>query len=221
MKYHNFKTTLRLVLCRWNQGWHWLLRGKLRGNMGKTKKVKVERTIYEDRYLSAIALNQLEQAKLEGEGHQFRWVVPSMAFSVFRVEALCNIYGGQLFPHWHHFESMSFIGKITMISEFLKIEVNFSSEPWQTINLMKNFRNTLVHAKPQKVSEIHEVPDHLPERLTPFPKEKKTIMSYSSIETAEKFNSVASKLEMLWFQGADVQGYKIDTVGAPEYETVK
>jgi hypothetical protein len=185
----------------------------------KTKKVKVERNVYEHGYLNSIALNQLKQAKVEEDGHKFRWIIPSMAFSVFRVEALCNIYGGQLFPHWSHFESTSFIGKIAMISEFLKIEVNFSKEPWQTLNTMKSFRNALAHAKPKNFTEVHEVPENFPERLI-FPEEKKTIMSYSSIKTAERFEEVATELEMMWMHNAKITGHEVDTVGAPKYETM-
>jgi hypothetical protein len=181
----------------------------------KTKRVKVKRNIYEHLYLGSIALNQLEQAKTEEDGHRFRWIIPSMTFSVFRVEALCNIYGGQLFPHWTHFESMSFIGKIAMISESLSIEVNFSAEPWQILDKMKRFRNDLAHTKPQKVSEIHEVPESFPENLVPFPQDRKTILSYSTIENAERFEEVATELDTMWRQGAKVLGRLVDTVGVP------
>lgn len=117
------------------------------------RAVKYTRTIYEHNFLESIAINQLENAKSEKEGYRFRWIIPSMAFSVFRVEALCNIYGSQLFQHWKHFESMSLIGKVTMISEFLEIKVDFSEEPWQSLATMVKFRNTLVHAKPRKASK--------------------------------------------------------------------
>ena len=125
----------------------------------------------------AIAYCQLKMAKGMKEDYRFRSIVPSMAFSVFRVEALCNLYGSQLFPHWEHFESMSLIGKIAMISEFLKIEVDFSREPWQTLNQMKKFRNALVHAKPQKASDTHDVPEAFPEEFLPFPPLRKSISS--------------------------------------------
>lgn len=190
------------------------------GNMEegkKTKKVKVTRTVYEHGRLASIAMNQLNQAKLEQDGHKFRWLIPSMAFSVFRIEALCNIYGRRLFPHWDHFESTSFIGKISMISEFVKLEVDFSREPWQTLNKMKSFRNALAHAKPYTSSEEHEVAEDFPERLLPFPKPKKTILSYSSIENAERFDEVADELEALWMNNAKVLGYVVDTSGRPEY----
>lgn len=183
----------------------------------KTKKVTVVQNIYEHNYLSSIAANQLNQAKKEQDGHKFRWILPSMAFSVFRVEALCNIYGRQLFPHWDHYESTSFLGKIAMISEFMEIKVDFSSEPWQTLNKMKNFRNALAHAKPIKASKTHEVPEDYPNKFLPLPKSNKTILSYSSIENAEQFNKVANDLELLWIHNASVLNLNINTSGQFKY----
>lgn len=107
-----------------------------------------------------------------------------------------------------------------MISEFLKIEVDFSRQPWQDLNRMKSFRNTLAHAKPQSVSEIHEIPESAPERLAPFPKDKKTILSYSSIKNAERFKAVATELELMWIHATTKLGIEIDTIGAPKYEVI-
>jgi hypothetical protein len=187
----------------------------------KTKKVKVTRTISEHGFLCSIAMNQLSKAKEEELGFRFRWLIPSMVFSAFRIEALCNLYGSQLFPHWSHFESMSFIGKVAMISEFLKIPVDFSAEPWQTVKKMAQFRNALAHAKPLKASEITELPENAPNQLAFYPKSDKTITSYSSIEAAEKFDEIATKIEMIWLHQSSLQGYKIDTVGLPEYQVIK
>jgi len=187
----------------------------------KTKKVKATRNIYEHTLLHSIAIKQIHQAEAEQDGERFSWIIPSMAFSVFYVEALCNIYGEQLFSHWFRFESTSFIGKIVMISEFLKIEVDFSMEPWQTLNHMKRFRNALVHAKPKNASEVHEVPESRNERFVPFPDGGKTIESYSSIENAKNFRKVGSELDMMWGHNAKVYGHKVDTVGAPTYETIE
>ncbi len=188
----------------------------------KTKKVKVTRVVYEHNYLASISANQLNQAKKEQDGHRFRWIVPSMAFSVFRVEALCNIYGRHLFPHWEYFESSSSIlAKIVMISEFLKLKVDFGVEPWQTINKMIKFRNALAHAKPKELSETHEVDSDYQERFLPFPKEKGTILSYSSIENAEKFESVIDELELLWMNNSRVLGVTIDTSGRRRFEIIK
>lgn len=190
-------------------------------NHKETKKIKVTRTVFEHVYLSSIASNQLQQAKNEAPGHKFRWIVPSMAFTVFKVEALCNIYGSQLFPNWDHFESTSFIGKIVMISEFLKIKVDFSSQPWQDINEMKNFRNILAHAKPRKLSRTTEIKADAPDRSAPRPEPKNSILSYSSIKNAERFEQAANNLELMWINATTHLGIEIDTIGAPKYEEVR
>ncbi|MDO6670503.1 hypothetical protein [Cobetia amphilecti] len=180
------------------------------------RAVKYTRTIYEHNFLEAIAINQLENAKSEKEGYRFRWIIPSMAFSVFRVEALCNIYGSQLFQHWKHFESMSLIGKVTMISEFLEIKVDFSEEPWQSLATMVKFRNTLVHAKPRKASKNYNIDKKFIHILPQFPDSDKTIMSFSSISNAEKFEKSATNLEMLWLSYTSNSKYKVDTIGRPK-----
>lgn len=186
----------------------------------KTKKVKVTKANFEHINLQSIAFKQLSDAKEAEAGYQFKSIIPAMAFSVFSIESLSNIYGSQLFPHWDHFESSSFIGKVVMISEFLKVNVDFSKEPWQTINQMKNFRNTLVHAKPNKFSVTHEIPERLPERLAPFPETKKTIMDFSSIETAESFQEAARQIGMIWLNNSSVLGLEVDLIGRPTYETL-
>jgi hypothetical protein len=140
-----------------------------------------------------------------------------MAFSVFKVEAVCNVYGRKLFPHWEHFESTSFIGKITMISEFLKISVDFSVEPWQTLSRMKNFRNALAHAKPQTATKVHEVAEDFPDWLLPYPDAKKTILGYSCIENAQRFEEVATDLEIMWMGRANALGFEVDTSGRCVY----
>jgi len=184
----------------------------------KTKKIKVTINVSDQRCLSAIVINQCERAKVEQDVYKFKAILPSMAFSVFSVEALCNLYGSQLFPPWDHFESTSFIGKIVMISDFLGVQVDFSKEPWQIINQMKNFRNSLVHAKPHRVPENHEIDECVPNKLLPYPRSKKSILSYSSIENAERFERAARELEMTWMHRALMSGYKVETVNFPEYE---
>jgi hypothetical protein len=85
---------------------------------------------------------------------------------------------------------------------------------------MKSFRNILAHAKPQQVSEIHEIPENVTERLVPFPGGKKTIMSYSSVENAERFMGTAQELELMWIHAITNLKIEVDKVGAPVYEVI-
>ncbi|MDO7206627.1 hypothetical protein Q5M48_00280 [Acinetobacter nosocomialis] len=170
-------------------------------------KVKIEMFETHHNYLSAIMLNQAEQAKKEEVGHKFRWIIPAMSFAVFNVESVCNLYGSQLIKNWQLLESASFLGKVSLVSEHLGLEVDWSKEPWQTINKMKNFRNALVHLKPKKtapeytyvkktvdIKRIHRYAL----LINGYPKTKNNIMSYSNLETMEKFITAASDLEGMW-----------------------
>jgi hypothetical protein len=78
---------------------------------------------------------------------QFKFVMGSMTFSAFALEALINISGEQLIPNWKHFESAKPIAKIILISTELGQDVDFSREPFQTISEIFKFRNTIVHSK--------------------------------------------------------------------------
>lgn len=155
--------------------------------MNRTKRVKVTIECPEIIPLKSIAANQLRMAKEEQAGHKFRWVIPSMIFSVFSVEAMANVYGSQIFNnHWKNFESTSIIGKIILVSKELGIDVDFSAQPWQTIQEMIKFRNWLAHVKPHKTSVTHEVPHDTPNEQLPRLLPDMQITAYSDLDSAER-----------------------------------
>ena len=189
--------------------------------MSRTKKIKVSIECPEIIPLKSIAANQLRMAKEEQVGHKFRWIIPSMIFSVFSVEALANVYGSQIFQsQWRNFESTSIIGKIILVSKELGVEVDFSAQPWQTIQEMIKFRNWLAHVKPHKTTATYEVPFDTPNEKLPrlFPDMK--IASYSSIDSAERFSEAVHELELRWMCGAGIKNITIDLVGLPTYTHV-
>lgn len=190
--------------------------------MSRTKKVKVTIECPEIIPLQSIASNQLRMAEQEEPGYKFRWVIPSMIFSVFSVEALANVYGSQIFAsQWKNFESTSIIGKIILISKELGLDTDFSAQPWQTIQEMIKFRNWLAHAKPHKTSEIHEVPYNTPNEQLPrlFPEMK--IDNYSDLESANNYAEAVRELELRWIHGARVKKIQIDLIGRPKYTNIK
>lgn len=187
----------------------------------KTKKIKVTRVENDIFFLSSIASNQLTKGKEEEDGFRFRWIIPSMAFSTFRIEALCNVFGSQLFPNWELLESASFLGKVTLISKILKLDVDFSKEPWQTLNNMKDFRNTLVHAKPQISRITVDIPESFPDKAAGIPSSKKTVMAKYSLGTAEKFNEIADDIYGMWLHQSTLLGHNVDVVGVVKYEIIE
>jgi hypothetical protein len=184
-------------------------------------KVKIEMFETHHNYLGSIMLNQAGKAKEEEDGHKFRWIIPAMSFAVFNVESVCNLYGSQLIKNWDLLESASFLGKVSLVSEHLGLEVDWSREPWQTINKMKNFRNALVHLKPKKTTPEYTYVEKTIDikrihryalLLNGYPKTKNNLMSYSNLENMEKFIKAASDLEMMWMwkckqNGLDIHHY--------------
>ena len=195
------------------------LHGEFR--LSRTKKVKVTVECPEIIPLQSIAANQLRMAEEEQAGHKFRWIIPSMIFSVFSVEAMANVYGSQLFKNqWKNFESTSIIGKIILVSNELGIDADFSAQPWQTIQEMIKFRNWLAHAKPHKTTATHEVPYDTPNEQLPrlFPDMK--ITTYSDFESANRYADAVRQLELRWTHGAMTKNIDIDLVGMPQYTNV-
>ncbi|MGT4673620.1 hypothetical protein ACO2CR_06435 [Aeromonas caviae] len=189
--------------------------------MSRTKKVKISIEMPELIPLQSIAINQLHQAKKEIDGHKFRWIIPSMIFSVFSLEAMCNVYGSQIFDgQWRNFESTSIIGKVILVSKQLGDEPDFSAQPWQTIQEMVKFRNWLAHAKPHITSRIDEVPlDTKNEDLAPLYPELK-LSSYSEIANAERYRDAIAELQLRWIHGAKRNGFKIDLIGLPKFTEI-
>lgn len=172
--------------------------------------------------LKSIASNQLMKAEEEVPGHKFRWIIPSMIFSVFSVEALANVYGSQILKNqWKNFESTSIIGKIILVSKELGIDADFSSQPWQTIQDMIKFRNWLAHAKPHKTTAVHDVDFDTSNEDLPrlFPELK--ISSYSDIDTAKRYSETVTELELMWLQGARAKNIEIDLVGRPKFTEIR
>lgn len=98
-------------------------------------------------HLSSLSSSLLNIARQTHPTEQFKFVLGSMTFSAFALEALANISGEQLIPQWKHFESAKPIAKIILISTTLNQDVDFSREPFQTISEIFKFRNTIVHSK--------------------------------------------------------------------------
>ncbi|ALS33120.1 hypothetical protein PTRA_a1986 [Pseudoalteromonas translucida KMM 520] len=189
--------------------------------LSRTKKVKITVECPEIIPLQSIASNQFNMAEKEEPGHKFRWIIPSMIFSVFSVEATANVYGSQLFKsQWKNFESTSIIGKIILVSKELGVDADFSAQPWQTIQEMIKFRNWLAHAKPHKTTATHEVPHDTPNDKLPrlFPDMK--IAAYSDIDSAARYKEAARQLELIWTNGAMLKDIDIDLIGRPQYTNV-
>jgi len=161
------------------------------------------------RHLTSLSSSLLDIARQTHPAEQFKFVMGSMAFSAFALEALANISGEQLIPNWKYFESAQPIAKIILISTTLGQDVDFSREPFQTISEIFKFRNAIVHSKQfHKSKNLTEKENNLyedfyeqfgwqlsPNILTSFPNEFEEKLE---IKNAEKFLECVIFFETRW-----------------------
>lgn len=190
-------------------------------------KVRVTHRHSDIYMLGAIAHHQLEQAKREGDGHRFRWIIPCMAISVFRLEALSNQYGSQLFSQWDSWTrgkgSRSFKWRISRVSRQLGLAPDYSQEPWSTIACMIDFRNRLAHCKEVENSvegTVTSLGELVGLRGEAFAVDK-ALANDSTLENAERFHVLVGDLEGMLRHQARVQQQQLDTTGGTRYEMVE
>jgi hypothetical protein len=189
------------------------------------KKVRVTIIQNEVITLHSISLNLLDAGKNEEIGRKFRWLIPCMAFSAFRIEALCNLFGTQLpLPQKRNFKSMTYIDKVKHISTFLGMKFDINIEPWKTIEEMKDFRNLLVHAKPEEIFFDAEIPTEMENKMALYfgnrPKVDNSVSSKYSEETAERFIKQIDFISGNWSFLCRKHNHNVDEIGSPKYEII-
>jgi hypothetical protein len=167
-------------------------------------------------YFQTVSINMIDIAEEAQPGTKFKFCLASMTFSAFTVEALANMAGEQLIPDWKQFESTSPVGKITLISRYLDINVDFSQDPWQTIAAIFKFRNLVVHSKPTKSTVEEELTDFAKLMKIPvFPENK--LAKQMTVENAKKFDDCSTQIMMMWQQGA--KSKKLSLTFSDSFET--
>lgn len=148
-------------------------------------------------YFQTVAINMIKIAEEAPSGKKFKFCLASMTFSAFTIEALANTAGEQLIPDWKHFETTSPLGKVTLISRYLDIDVDFSRNPWQTLAAIFKFRNLIVHSKPTKSTAMKELEDFAKLMGIPvFPENK--LATQMTVENAKKFMDCSYEIMMMW-----------------------
>jgi hypothetical protein len=121
--------------------------------MKKNVQVRKERSVRIDAELwqSSWCLLRAGQENQLGCDHQFR---ASLIFTAFSLEAYLNHVGPLLLESWERIErKLMPIDKLKLLSEFLKIKADWSARPWQTLQGLMSFRNSLAHGRGEDLCE--------------------------------------------------------------------
>ena len=143
----------------------------------KRAELLVKRVTYTYKYLLDSALFFIDQAKqLEGEDEsKLYYYMSSILSSAFCIEAYLNHVGKELFPFWDDLEKLNTRGKLQLIAhhENVDIPLDFNRAPDQSLDTLRKFRNSIVHAQTEEHSTKRHVGERTPS-LMPFWEKKCT-----------------------------------------------
>ena len=88
----------------------------------------------------------LNRAQEKPEGSYF-FLLGSLVFSAFSLEAFLNHIGEHIFKCWEDLEPLPPRSKLTVICERLSISVDWGAMPWQIVPEIVGFRNKVAHGK--------------------------------------------------------------------------
>lgn len=97
-------------------------------------------------YLYNTSKIQLKLAEEQEEG-SFYFILSSLTFSAFTLEAYLNHLGKNTYSHWQEIETSSVKAKLFLLSDYYKVELDKSKRPFQTIEKLIKFRNLVAHGK--------------------------------------------------------------------------
>ena len=114
--------------------------------------VSSTRKVFTFAYLYEGARFALEQAKAAAKG-SFYNCMSSIILSAFCFEAYLNHIGAERIPYWNAIEKkLSPEEKLALLAHELDLKIDSSRRPFQTLNSIMRFRNSLAHGKTAHLS---------------------------------------------------------------------
>jgi hypothetical protein len=120
-------------------------------SMAKIKvRQKAKKHIYVHNDLSNAAYHFNKQvnkrlANNENEGIAFD-ILAELIFLAFTIDAKTNFLGTKLIAGWK--ERQPFLKKFKQIMKHLRLDEDFNTRPYSTIQILKDLRDSLAHGKP-------------------------------------------------------------------------
>jgi hypothetical protein len=172
-------------------------------------------------FLRSIAGMQLKYAEKELDGQKFRCLVPSMAFSIFSIEAVINHYGAQLHTKrlFKKFKGKTFYDQVEALLDKLSTPNDIKEEVLPSIRGMINFRNMLVHMKTQITSIDSNLPPQASTKQLMYnlgtPDNEYSVLELCTFENAKKYLDTYDNFYRIVFIGANRLGIDLSYLGEP------
>ncbi|MEA3369659.1 MAG: hypothetical protein U9Q24_04865 [Candidatus Ratteibacteria bacterium] len=169
-------------------------------------------------YLYTAAEHALKLSKNLEEGLLYQFMT-SLIFSAFTLEAALNDIGERVVPFWNELERISPIQKFNVLHGYLKLPIDISQRPAQTITLLFKFRNTMAHGKTERLSGIvaTENPDARPAEL---PSLETFWEKFCTKKQAEESLTDIKKIIKSICSAANLPEYFMETFGSESFHSI-
>ncbi len=127
-------------------------------------KTKQERNFNAHHFLLHTALVALENAKNSNKDKK-DYQLTVMIMCSLAVEAICNSIGVLIFTDWNEWDPT--LVKLEKLCKKLDVTYDQSVEPWSTAFCLQEFRNDVVHAKPELVRKDRIITEEMLEQFMP------------------------------------------------------
>lgn len=81
----------------------------------------------------------------------------SLLLTAFTFEAYCNHLGDKKIKFWSEIDRISIMNKYNVLCKEFQINSNFSKRPYQTLNTLFKFRDSIAHGKSKILKATKEV----------------------------------------------------------------
>ncbi len=182
-------------------------------------KYDIEREVKISSYLYKAAKQALELTENFEKGCLYQFMA-SLVFSAFAFEAGLNEIGERAIPFWNELESIKPIQKFKVLGGYLKLPIDMSRRPGQTITLLFKFRNTMAHGKMENLSGAVATrkPDIHPSEI---PSLKTFWEEFCTKEHAkEALEDIKKILESLRSAAGLPTKYFLETLGAESFQSI-
>jgi len=153
---------------------------------------KTTATVYTYTFLYTAATQALESARKEQRGRTYSCLT-SMMFVTFAIEAYVNHLAETRVVGWQVLEKkLSVAEKLEFLGHSLRYTLDKSKRPFQSLNAMFKFRNTLAHGKTTVLTHTEEVP--LDEDNGPATWPRPEWEALCTLETAERWMDDATQI---------------------------
>ena len=163
-----------------------------------------EREFFAHHGLLHAAFRAIEQAEATELG-RFNQCLAAITMTAVAVEALVNAVGSRVVDaaNWSTWERRPTHEKIDSLVVQLAIAKDDANEPWSALRGLAGLRDDVVHAKPERIRRVRELPQAAVDRGVYFEPPESSLERQVTIGNAKRFHKAVTDLKGIFTDALD------------------